>query len=48
MNRVGGLLAITLAWSLLSVASGQTHTPGEKVNKDFGRFAKPFLARHCL
>ena len=42
------VLAITLACSLLSTASAETYTPGQKVNRDFASFAKPFLASHCV
>ncbi len=35
-------------WSLLSVASGETYTPGQKINKDFDSYAKSFLAGHCV
>ena len=48
MKNVGSVLAIIVSWSLLSAASGQTHTPGQKVKKDFGRFAQPFLSSHCV
>jgi hypothetical protein len=37
-----------ISWSLLSVASAETYTPGQKVNKSFGQFAKAFLASHCV
>jgi len=48
MNKVGCVLALTLSCSWLPVASGQTYTPGQKVNKDFDGFARAFLATHCL
>ena len=41
-------LATILMCSLLPAASAETYTPGQKVNKDFEAFAKPFLASHCL
>ena len=47
MNRIV-LVGVMLSWGFLSVASGQTYTPGQKVNKDFGRFARTFLANHCV
>jgi hypothetical protein len=37
-----------LSCGLLSVASGETYTPGQKVDKDFGGFAQPFLSSHCV
>ena len=40
------VLAVTLSFSLLSVASGQSYTPGQRIAKDFG-FAKKFLHSHC-
>jgi hypothetical protein len=58
MNKVGfvltktlslGLLAIGMSlWLLPFAASGETYTPGQKVNKDFDSFAQPFLTSHCL
>lgn len=53
MSGVRLVLAITFSWSLLSAASGETasgetYTPGQKIDKDFGSFAKSFLADHCL
>ena len=48
MNKVRLVLAITLSWNLLSAASGETYTPGQKVNKDFESFARPFLDSHCV
>ena len=47
MNRIV-LVGVMLSWGFLSVASGQTYTPGQKVNKDFGRFARTFLTNHCV
>jgi hypothetical protein len=37
-----------ISWSLLSVAIAETYTPGQKVNKSFGKFAKVFLSSHCV
>jgi hypothetical protein len=37
-----------ISWGLLSVASAETYTPGQKVNKSFGKFAQAFLASHCV
>jgi len=37
-----------LVFSLLTAASAETYTPGQKVNKKFGSFAKAFLATHCV
>lgn len=48
MNKVQFVLAALVAGGLVSAANGETYTPGQKVNKDFAGFAKPFLARHCL
>ena len=48
MNKVTLALAIPLACGLLSVASGETYTPGDPTNQDFAGFAEPFLANHCL
>ena len=58
MNKVGFAGAITLSLGLLSlgllslglqsVASGETYTPGRKVDQDFASFAQPFLTSHCV
>ncbi|MCO8120994.1 DUF1588 domain-containing protein [Stieleria sp. TO1_6] len=48
MSRVGFALAITLSWGLLSLADGQTYTPGQKTKQDFDNFAKSFLTDHCV
>lgn len=37
-----------LASGLLSVASGETYTPGQILNKDFDNFAREFLNDHCV
>jgi hypothetical protein len=47
MNNVMIVLAVMLSWGVLPVASGETYTPGRKVNKDFASFAKAFLSSHC-
>ncbi|TWT72859.1 DUF1588 domain-containing protein [Allorhodopirellula solitaria] len=33
---------------LISPVSAQTYTPGEAIDEDFDRFAKPFLETHCV
>ena len=49
MNKVSCALAAMLSWGLLSVASGETYTPGQKINKDFAAASlEPFLASHCV
>lgn len=40
-------LAIILSFVLLSVASAETYTPGQKVGKDYDNFAKSFLVNNC-
>lgn len=42
------MLAVTLTSAVLSVALAETYTPGQKVNKSFDGFARPFLAAHCV
>jgi hypothetical protein len=42
------VFAIMLSLGLLSAASGETYTPGPKINKDFDSFARSFLASHCV
>jgi hypothetical protein len=39
---------VILSLSLLSAVNAETYTPGQKVNKKFGSFAKAFLASHCV
>lgn len=48
MTKVGFILAVMLSWGLLSVASGETYTPGQRVNKDFESFPRAFLDSHCV
>ena len=48
MSTLRWALVAMLFPSLLSVASGETYTPGQKINKDFRSFAGPFLASHCV
>ena len=40
--------AVVLSFGLLSAASGETYTLGQKVDKDFKTFARTFLASHCV
>ena len=47
MNKVV-LVWLVLSWGFLSIASGQTYTPGQPVNKDFGSFARAFLTNNCV
>ena len=48
MSRIGLVWALALALSLSSAANAQTYTPGQKVDKDFDGFARPFLVSHCV
>jgi hypothetical protein len=48
MNRGGIGWVCTVALLSTSIANGETYTPGEKVDRDFGGFARPFLVRHCI
>ncbi|TWU32173.1 DUF1588 domain-containing protein [Novipirellula artificiosorum] len=48
MSKVRFVLVMTLLWAPLSVAHGETYTPGQTVIKDFGRFANTFLANYCV
>tara|TARA_R110002049_G_scaffold285698_4_gene466931 strand:- start:40899 stop:43520 length:2622 start_codon:yes stop_codon:yes gene_type:complete len=41
-------IAVIMFLCLPFTASAQSYTPGEKVDKNFEDFAKPFLATHCL
>jgi hypothetical protein len=47
MQRHVTPLAFVLSCGLLSVASAETYTPGQKLDKDFETFARPFLVSHC-
>jgi len=40
--------ASALLWGLSSAANAETYTPGQKIDRDFGEFARPFLVRHCV
>jgi hypothetical protein len=42
------LAFLILPWSLLSVASGETFTPGQEVRGDYQNFAQQFLTKHCV
>ena len=53
MKKVGFVWAAllfmgVLSLGTLSVANGETYTPGQKINKDFGSFARTFLTTHCV
>lgn len=48
MSRFRCVLALSLYSCLISVSCGETYTPGRTVNKDFGSYAKSFLASHCV
>lgn len=39
---------LLLLVGMLSVAAGETYTPGDKIEKDFADFAGPFLLSHCV
>ncbi len=47
-NKSRQVLAVVISWTLLSAASAETYTPGQKVKEDFERFARPFLASQCI
>ncbi len=48
MTRLGIAWASVLALALSSVVSAENYTPGQKIDKDFGGFARPFLVSHCV
>ncbi|MDA0588183.1 MAG: DUF1588 domain-containing protein [Planctomycetota bacterium] len=48
MNTVRFAWVVLLSWGLLSAASAENYTPGQKVTKDYDSFAKSFLASHCV
>ncbi len=37
-----------LAWACSSAVYGETYTPGQKIDKTFADFARPFLVKHCV
>lgn len=48
MNRIRIAWALTLALGWSTAANGETYVPGQKVEKDFAGFARPFLVGHCV
>lgn len=48
MNLFRIVLALSVASILLPAAHSQTYTPGQKSTKNFDRFARSFLNKHCL
>lgn len=47
MSRSAFARAVMLWCGLFAVANGETYTPGQPVEKDFRRFAKPLLTTYC-
>jgi hypothetical protein len=41
-------LVFVLSCGLLTAAAAETYTPGQKIDKDFATFARPFLVSHCV
>lgn len=48
MIRLGIVRALPLALVISSVVSGETYTPGQRIDQTFDGFARPFLASHCV
>lgn len=48
MNNLRFVLAAGLSCCLLSVASAETYTPGQKIDKDFEGFVRAFLVDNCV
>jgi len=48
MKMVRMTLAMLLSCSMLTIARGDTYTPGQSIDQDFASFAGPFLASHCV
>ena len=48
MSGVRVFWALLILSGMSSVANAETYTPGQKVDVDFGGFARPFLLRHCV
>src|SRR5262245_38809070 len=48
MIRLGIVRALPLALALSSVVSAETYSPGQRIDKTFDGFARPFLVSHCV
>ena len=48
MSKLGFVGFVLLSAGWMVTASGETYTPGQKVDKDFRSFAQPFLVSHCV
>lgn len=48
MIRLGIVVALPLALAFSTFVSGETYTPGQKIDKSFDGFARLFLANHCV
>jgi len=48
MIRFRFLWAITMVFGIVTVATAESYTPGQKVTQDFSGFAKPFLTNYCI
>jgi hypothetical protein len=48
MQRFATSLFCLLACGFMSAAAAETYTPGQKIDKNFATFAKPFLVKHCV
>jgi hypothetical protein len=48
MNKASFILAMLLSSGTLSVAAGETYTPGQQIDQDFQSFVRPFLSSYCV
>ena len=48
MKWAGCVLAIAFSCFTISVANGETYTPGQKPSDDFNEFAQEFIANNCV
>jgi hypothetical protein len=48
MSRFGVCCGLICGWVLSPWASGETYTPGQKIDQDFTGFARTFLLSHCV
>ena len=48
MIRLGIFRALSLVLALSSVVGGEIYTPGQKIDKTYDGFARPFLVSHCV
>ncbi|HBJ34159.1 MAG TPA: hypothetical protein DDZ51_05225 [Planctomycetaceae bacterium] len=48
MNKISKILAIAVWCVTITVATGQTYSPGQAIEQDFDGFTKKFLTNYCV